>query len=138
MYYIVLIQTLFSSINIKFLVVQSFVFCVVFCRSFCFFWPLYCLSLFDLSLLLTSLVSSNFSLLYLNIFNSTLLLDVNVSPKNVNTTSYNKYLFLRGDTVRMFTSLINNNYIIFVLCIISPIDSSYTYLFTMLPVQLRI
>ena len=47
-------------------VAQSLVFCVVFCESLFdissfFFWPLYCLSFFDLQLLIISLVSWNFS-----------------------------------------------------------------------------
>jgi hypothetical protein len=48
-------------------VVRSLVFCAVFCRSlfvllFCFFWPLCCLSIFDLQrILITTLVSSNSS-----------------------------------------------------------------------------
>ena len=36
-------------------VVQSLVFCVVFCRSLFVLWPLYCLSFFDLQILQTSL-----------------------------------------------------------------------------------
>jgi len=44
---------------------QSLVFCIVFCRPllvllFLFYWALYCLS-FDLRLLMTSMVSLNFS-----------------------------------------------------------------------------
>jgi len=40
--------------------------CVMFCRSllvllYSFFWPLCCLSIFDLRILITSLVSSNSS-----------------------------------------------------------------------------
>jgi hypothetical protein len=47
-------------------VAQSLVFCIVFCKSLFvllsfFFWPLYCLSFFYLQLLITSLVSWNFS-----------------------------------------------------------------------------
>ena len=44
-------------------VAQSLDFCVVFCRSlFVFFvWPLYFMSFFNLQLLVTPLVSSNFS-----------------------------------------------------------------------------
>jgi hypothetical protein len=47
-------------------VARSLVLCVCFgdhCLSFChfFFWPLCCLSFFDIRLLITSLVSSNFS-----------------------------------------------------------------------------
>ena len=37
---------------------QSLVFCAVFCRSFLFFLPLYCLTFFDLWLLITP---SNFT-----------------------------------------------------------------------------
>ena len=45
---------------------RSYVFCVVICRSFFvllsfFVYPLCCLSVFDLRLLITSLVSANFS-----------------------------------------------------------------------------
>jgi hypothetical protein len=45
-------------------VAQFFVLCVCFvdrCLSFCtcFFWPLYCLSFFDLRILITSLISWN-------------------------------------------------------------------------------
>ena len=42
-------------------VARSFVFCIIFCRSFfvLFFWPLSCLSFFDLRNLITPLVSSN-------------------------------------------------------------------------------
>ena len=47
-------------------VVRSFVFYVAFCRAlflpFVFlFWPLYCLSFFDLQILIAFLVTSNFS-----------------------------------------------------------------------------
>ena len=47
-------------------VAQSLVFCVALCRSLSvrfsfFFWPLYCLSFFNLRILITPLVSSNFS-----------------------------------------------------------------------------
>ena len=44
-------------------VAQSLFFCVIFCRSVfvLFFWPLCCLSFFDLRLLITPLVSSFFS-----------------------------------------------------------------------------
>jgi hypothetical protein len=51
--------TVFNGVHVA----RSLVFCVVFCKmlfvllSF-FFWPLYCLSFFDLRLLITSLVSS--------------------------------------------------------------------------------
>jgi hypothetical protein len=46
----------------------NYFFCEVFCRSFlsrcsCYFWPLYCVSIFNLRLLITPLVSSTFSLL---------------------------------------------------------------------------
>jgi hypothetical protein len=46
--------------------VISLVFCVIVCRSllvllYFFFWPLCCLSFFDLRLLITPLVSTNFS-----------------------------------------------------------------------------
>ena len=43
-------------------VVQSLDFCVVFCRSLfvSFVWPLYFMSFFNLQLLVTPLVSSNF------------------------------------------------------------------------------
>ena len=67
-------------------VAQSFLFCVMFCRSlfvplYFFFWPLYCLS-FDLRLLLTPLASSNFSLyntyLYLNSYMKVISLLVTV------------------------------------------------------------
>ena len=45
---------------------RSFVFCVVVCRSVfallsSYIWPLHCLSIFDLPLLITPLISSNFS-----------------------------------------------------------------------------
>ena len=46
-------------------VARFWVFCLVFCTSlfvrlFFFYWPLYCLSFFDLRLLITNFVSSNF------------------------------------------------------------------------------
>ena len=50
----------------RFYVARSLVFCVMFCRSLCvllsfFFWSLYCLSFFDLRVLISPLISSNFS-----------------------------------------------------------------------------
>jgi hypothetical protein len=43
-------------------VTRSLVLCVMFCRSFVFFfWPLCCLFFFDIPILITSLVSSNSS-----------------------------------------------------------------------------
>ena len=47
----------------RFPVAQSLVFCVVFCRWLfvLFFWPVYCLSFFDLLFLITPLASSSFS-----------------------------------------------------------------------------
>ena len=44
-------------------VTRSLVLCVMFCRSLfvLFFWPLRCLSFFDLEILITPLVSSNYS-----------------------------------------------------------------------------
>ena len=52
------------------LVARSLVFCAMFCRSlfvlFCFFWSLYYLSFFDLRLLISIYVSSNFSCLTCN------------------------------------------------------------------------
>ena len=67
-------KTLFKSVSFRCLVLvaQSLVFCVVFiyfadrCLPF-FFWPLCCLSLFDLRLRITALVSSDFSLVVFSI-----------------------------------------------------------------------
>jgi hypothetical protein len=47
-------------------VARSLLFCIMFCRSlfirlYFFFWPFCCLSFFDLRLLVTSLISLNFS-----------------------------------------------------------------------------
>ena len=55
-----------SPVFIGILVVRSLVFCIVFCRSLFvllsfFNWPLCCLSIFDLQILITPLVSSNCS-----------------------------------------------------------------------------
>ena len=52
----------FSGVNVT----RSFVFCVVFCRLCLssFFWSLYCLSFYDLQLLITLLIYSNFSYLW--------------------------------------------------------------------------
>ena len=52
---------------------RCLVFCVVFCRSlfvilFFFFWPLCCLSFFDLLILITPFVSSNSSCIHLTIY----------------------------------------------------------------------
>ena len=60
--YINKIKLVFSWVR----VVQSLDFCVVFCRSlfvllYFFFSPLCCLSFFDIRILITPLVSSNFS-----------------------------------------------------------------------------
>jgi hypothetical protein len=53
-------------------VARSFVFCVVFCRLwfvllFFFYWPLCCLPFFDLRLLITPLVSLNYSYILFSI-----------------------------------------------------------------------
>ena len=50
----------------RFYVARSLVFCVMFCRSLfvllsSFFWPLHCLSFFDLRVLISPLISSNLS-----------------------------------------------------------------------------
>ena len=49
-------------------VTQSFLLCVMFCRTLSF-WPLCCLSFFDLRILITSLVSSNSSKGNLTVYN---------------------------------------------------------------------
>jgi hypothetical protein len=56
------LHSVFSGVRVA----LSLVFCVVFCRSLFvllsfFFWPLYCLFVFDLRTLITPLVSSNSS-----------------------------------------------------------------------------
>jgi hypothetical protein len=58
----------FSWINPPIMIRTSanYFFCEVFCRSFlsrcsCYFWPLYCVSIFNLRLLITPLLSSTFS-----------------------------------------------------------------------------
>ena len=60
--YYLLTLPVFSGVRVT----RSLVFCVMFCRSLFvflsfFFWPLCCLSCFDLRILITPLVSSNFS-----------------------------------------------------------------------------
>ena len=61
-------------------VAQSLVFCVLFCGSLfvLFFWPLSCLSFFDLHILIAPLVSSNSS--FSNLLNCVVCLSWIISP----------------------------------------------------------
>jgi len=68
------------------------VFCVVFCWSLSvampfLVWPLYCLSFFELQILITPLVSTNFSLYYVR---SMLTSFLTVCPYEIYRCSYGR------------------------------------------------
>ena len=78
-------------------VARSLGFCIILCRSlfvllFSFFWPLYCLSVFGLRILITLLVSSNV-LNHLLANNSTNIIktSIHLSPKLTEHKTFTTY-----------------------------------------------